>query len=281
MFKENRWLLAGLAGMLVLPFVVTMMAFFTLASTDTAVLAIGTPLVITPSTPPQPSSTPDVNAIYVAGISAFESGNYDLAEVQLKSALALAPDEAELHNSLGLILARQNRFLEAVSAYETAVSLDSSLAKAYYNLGTAYSELRQFAEAEAAFMAALRAEESFTLAYNGLGDLYLDWDQPEAALQAYDRAVDSDPAFAIAQRNLGLTYAALGDWDRAVAVMETAVSLEPEYIPAHYDLGLLYVQHGELALARRHFAHILALESQGGDWAEKAQEQLNLLGESG
>ena len=134
MIRENRWLLFGLGSMLILPLIVTVMAFTTLASTEVADLVAGTPLVITPTaTAPRvtPTSAPNLNAIYEAGTAAFQTGDLALAEALFTEAVSLAPDEADLHNSLGLALARQNRLREAVAVYETAVTLNPQFAEAH------------------------------------------------------------------------------------------------------------------------------------------------------
>jgi tetratricopeptide (TPR) repeat protein len=186
----------GIALLFILPAIVTVMAFFTLAAADPADIVAGTPLAVTPTTLPDtvtPLAQPDPNEIYRAAVAAYESGNYVLAEERFRAALVLAPGDANLHNSLGLTLVQQGRPEEAIAEYEMAVTLDPALAEAHYNLGMAHHALKQWAEAEAAYQAALAADPTLALAHNGLGNLYHDQGQAEAALAAYQLAVTHGP----------------------------------------------------------------------------------------
>ena len=132
---RNHPLFLGVLGMLSLPIVVTLLAFNTLATTPADEIVAGTPLVQTQTpaaavTAVAPANnlaaTPipprDPNPIYRAGLDAFAAGEYALAETRFREALTIAPETADLHNSLGLALRQQGRLDEAVDALQTAVS---------------------------------------------------------------------------------------------------------------------------------------------------------------
>lgn len=57
-----------------------------------------------------------------------------LAERHLRAALALDPQDAEIHNNLGVALAHQKRFAEATQAFRDAVRLDPTFKEAKQNL---------------------------------------------------------------------------------------------------------------------------------------------------
>ncbi len=110
MLRENRWLILGIGGMLLLPLVVSILAFTTLARTAPDALVVEPDLVVTPS--PNYSATPyNPNEPYRAGIAAYQAGEYGQAESYLREAIVLAPNEADIYNSLGLVLMEQNRLL--------------------------------------------------------------------------------------------------------------------------------------------------------------------------
>jgi tetratricopeptide (TPR) repeat protein len=70
-------------------------------------------------------------------------------------------------------------------------------------------------------------------------------------------------------------YAA-GEVDEAVATYREALRIDRTYVPAWYKLGVVLRVRGEAAEARRAFERVVALDS-GGEWGEKAREQLRRL----
>ncbi|HTX77310.1 MAG TPA: tetratricopeptide repeat protein [Terracidiphilus sp.] len=91
-------------------------------------------------------------------------------------ALAQAPDDAEVHNTLGILLHDQGRFAEAVPEFERAEALGSFPA------------------------------------ISNRGNSLLDLGRTDEALAAHQSAVDRDPAHAGARYNLALTQLRLGQW---------------------------------------------------------------------
>ncbi len=97
-------LLLGVAFMLLLPCVVSMLAFYELASA-------------TPVTPtPVLSRTSDAAAgvlnteavaeqLYLNGLAAYQSGDYSGATTSFQEAIRISPGNANWHNNLGLALA--------------------------------------------------------------------------------------------------------------------------------------------------------------------------------
>ena len=73
------------------------------------------------------------------------------AIVALKKAIALKPDDADLHFDLGVVYRRQRNTDAAISEYQVAVLKNPKLAKAYYDMGIMYSQERKNPEARAAF----------------------------------------------------------------------------------------------------------------------------------
>ena len=69
----------------------------------------------------------------------------------LRKALAIKPNDAELHFDLGAVYRRQRKTDEAIAEYQVAVQKDPHYAKAYYDLGVMYSQERRGPEARAAF----------------------------------------------------------------------------------------------------------------------------------
>lgn len=102
----------------------TILAFGTSPTTPTSAWVAGTPLVVTPTPTPPPTARaetpmPNPHPAFDAGVCGLRSWQLPLqAERQFRLALDLAPQEAGLHNSLGLTLARQARLHEAIDVID-------------------------------------------------------------------------------------------------------------------------------------------------------------------
>ncbi len=101
-------------------------------------------------------------------------------------ATVLKPNYARAWNNLGVVQLRQGQTGDAISALETATSIDAGSASALINLGSAYRRhaadggLRRsnrdelLRKAERAYRAAIAVDEDALAAYLDLGVLYLD-----------------------------------------------------------------------------------------------------------
>jgi Flp pilus assembly protein TadD len=280
---ENRWLLVGLSAMLLLPLVMTLMAFGTLAATPTDQLVAGTPLVltvereVTPTVIPTPTLDPD--ALFSMGITAYRTGDLVRAEEQLRATLLLVPGEAAVHNALGLVLAAGGRAREARLAYLRAAELDPALAEARFNLGTLYHDQERWGQAEAAYREALALRAGFVDATIALGTLFLDQERYGDAVAVYETGLKQTPDSVEIHRNLAVARVAGGDVEGAVSALESAVALAPDDPVVRYDLALVYVGQGRAAPARNLLNSIVASEPADSIWAERAAKQLEELAE--
>ncbi len=81
-----------------------------------------------------------------------------MARREYDRALELNPKYAEVWNNVGTLEQSQSRFRAAVRAYKKAIELKPTLARAYKNLGNAYLALSQFDEAFEALLEAFRLD---------------------------------------------------------------------------------------------------------------------------
>jgi tetratricopeptide (TPR) repeat protein len=71
---------------------------------------------------------------------AIDPARLPAAITEYQAALRLNPDSAEVHNSLGMALARMGRKDEAMAEYQAALRADPNFAEAHYNLGAALAK---------------------------------------------------------------------------------------------------------------------------------------------
>ncbi|MEB3245654.1 MAG: tetratricopeptide repeat protein [Vampirovibrionales bacterium] len=81
------------------------------------------------------------------GLSLKNAGQSEQAEAVIKAALAIAPEDAELHFNLGNLYLESQRPEGAATEYQQALRFKQSFTEAHYNLGIALSQTGQTAQA--------------------------------------------------------------------------------------------------------------------------------------
>jgi len=108
---------------------------------------------------------------YIVGILYFYGQELSTAEEHLQKATSFAVlmrdkgRQAQSYNRLGTLYERLGKDDEAITAYQRAITLDSSLASAHYNLAKVYQKLGRDNEARASYQQAvsLTANKSYLL----------------------------------------------------------------------------------------------------------------------
>ena len=129
------------------------------------------------------------------------------------SAFARAHRRPDSHLRRGVILQQRQEPVSAISAFETAVTMDARLAEAWFRLGV----------------------------------LYQDQHRPEDAVAAYRQALAERPDLAEAAVNLGLLLQEAGDRDAAYACYRRALALRPESF-GRIAQGITAGPHGQMWL---------------------------------
>ncbi len=98
-------------------------------------------------------------AHYSLGNALRGQGKLDEAAASYRKAIALRPDFSGAHSNLGLVLEAQGRLKESVDSYDKAISSAPSNAIAHNNRGNALDKLGQFEAAVASFQRAIELDE--------------------------------------------------------------------------------------------------------------------------
>ncbi|KAL9187424.1 hypothetical protein ACHAXT_001527 [Thalassiosira profunda] len=83
------------------------------------------------------------------------SRDYDAAAAAFRRALAVRPDDYQLHNRLGATLANGNRSDEALPAYREALRLKPRYARGWLNMAISHSNLHNYPEAARCYLQTL------------------------------------------------------------------------------------------------------------------------------
>jgi tetratricopeptide (TPR) repeat protein len=163
------------------------------------------------------------------------------AERRLRAALATAPQSPQLHDELGVVLARQARYPEAVLLFERALTLDPHLPHTRRRLGDALSACGRGAEADRHYQRYL--EEDPNRKTVAAGAEHLRAGRRTEAVQVFEGVLRHDPNQIDAMRMLAL---ALMDnparADDIEALLVQVTKLAPDYLAAWNDLGGLYLK---------------------------------------
>jgi len=169
------------------------------------------------------------------------------------------------YNNIGVALARQNRFEEAITYYRLALRTKPDYAAAYNNLGVAFMSLGKFTEAERYFRNAVRLRPRDVSFRIGLADALARQGKVEAALAEYKTAVRLRPDSPGVRLVLGRFLIERGHTKEAVVHFAAIARLRPDDPLAHFNLGTLLGQLGRTDDEIKCYRRALALSPQMGE----------------
>jgi len=208
-------------------------------------------------------------------------------------ALALAPDLASAHVTLGALYARTAQKDLASHALEEALRLDKFNAEAYgalanlyesqgraelveptlqkavglapddwglvQQLGEHYLVAGKWAQAGEQYRHAAALTPDNPRAYNNLGLAYRGLDRLEESAAAFEKAIDLEPTF-LRFRNLGMVLAEAGKYPEASRMLERSIAMRPTQYRAWGLLASVYLnQHADDAKVRETYLKAIAL----------------------
>lgn len=184
--------------------------------------------------------------------------NSEAADVN-RTAVALAPQDAEAHCNLGVTLKALGRLQEAEASYLQAITLKPDYAEAHSNLGATYQELGRLRKAEASYSQAIMLEPGLVAAHYNLGNTLKELGRCAEAEASYERAILLRPDYAPAHSNLGVVLKAQGRLEEAEASYNHALALMPDVAEIHYNLGVTLKESDRLVEAEASFNQAIAL----------------------
>jgi len=170
-------------------------------------------------------------ATYEQGLSHLKEGRVSLALASLQEAVRLDPAAPLYHNTLGIIFLHYlAKPAEAQPEFQKAIELDPTYAEAQTNLGVTLAQQGKWSEAVTAYRKALSLPVYPTpeVAYANLGWAYLNLDKVREAEESYRAAIQLQPKFSQAYYFLGVVLDREGRKDEAKAAFRSARDLDPD-----------------------------------------------------
>jgi tetratricopeptide (TPR) repeat protein len=167
-----------------------------------------------------------------------------LAARALSTLAKVGPNSARFHEVLAESHASDNDFVGAISEYEKALTIDSTVPGVHFELGEAILRNKvdedSRARAEQQFAAALLENPYDAHSEYELGEIAFLRSRWQDALQHYARAAQLQPTLVDVQVAIGKVLAQLGQPEEATKHLLEAVRLDPENASAHYRLAQVY-----------------------------------------
>ena len=179
------------------------------------------------------------------GAEFMREKRYADAVGEYRTAVQLAPQDSDLHLSLGWALGGNNDLDGAIEESREALRLNPNNDAAHFFLAQALARQGDPDGEIAEYREALRLNP-----HNALAHLYLglalgdnaDW---EGAIVQYREALRLNPDSEYAHLDFGLAPAPKDDWEGVIAESRKALGLNPNQENAHLNLGLALEMDGD------------------------------------
>lgn len=152
---------------------------------------------------------------------------YPQALQAYEEALRMDPQNFYAWNGKGTVLYNQNQYKKALEAYSRATEIDPDNSVVWVSAGLVLHRLQRYQQALVHFERALTIDPQYVAAWNGRGDAQLDMNMPEQAIASYEQALDYDSGSFQAWNGLGNAYSSLRDYQGAVDAYTHALLLNP------------------------------------------------------
>jgi protein O-GlcNAc transferase len=175
--------------------------------------------------------------LFLYGMIQWKSGTPADAIPLLRQAIALQPQQAILHNVIGLIFNEMNRYSEAIVHFLKALTISSDYVDARCNLGLSYFYMHHYSRAADCFERVLDSCPTHAASMANLGMVRLAQGYEIQATAAYENAIALDPKQSRWWGNLAAAYLALNQYSKSVSSYTNAISLDTEKNVIHF-IGL-------------------------------------------
>ena len=163
-------------------------------------------------------------------------------------------DIAAVYYGLGLAYTGLEKFEDAITAYQHAITYAPDWAHTHAALASVYTNMHRYAEALDAYKVAVALDPNDEMIHHQLGNVYSKRGERSVAIQHQQRAIAIAPEFAAAHYQLGLLYAQERRWTDAIASYQTAYKHDEMLVEALYNLAQASLRSGNRSAAREQMA---------------------------
>jgi len=136
---------------------------------------------------------------------------------------------------------------------------------AHVNLGVTLAKDRKYKEAVNHLMEALRINQTDTIALTSLAQALVDMGKKDKAVEYYQQVLRYKPHDIGAMYALAALYEDMSEDNKAIELFSNILVINPDHARTHYNLGVLYARKKELANAEDHLLHSIRLNPADAD----------------
>lgn len=173
------------------------------------------------------------------GIVLARQGEYEEAIYHYKEAIRIKPDDFQAHNNLGGALDKQGDHISAIRHYLESLRINPDDPVTHYNLGLSLLDTGNYADAASHLDEALRKRPGFAEAFFARGLAAVRQHNDTEGIFFYRRALEHRPGYPEAWHNLGSALARQGRYNEAGQCYKTALKFRPDYPMARKNLQLV------------------------------------------
>ena len=162
-------------------------------------------------------------------IEALKNDNKHQQQEPIEQPLIPQRSTANEYVDLGIAYRKEEKYQEAILAYQEAIKIDPVHEWAYNNIGYAYYCDQKYEESVKAYKQAIQVRPDHGWAYNGLGRAYNKLGQYQQAIDAFLSSTQVSPDNAEAFYNLAKAYAISEEYDLVLSYLKQATSQDAAY----------------------------------------------------
>lgn len=193
------------------------------------------------------------------GDACFFENRYEDAIAAYNLALQIQPDLADTWNNRGVVLTRMQRYPEAIASYEQATKIRPNYPDAWNNRGVVLLELQKYQEAIACYEKAIQAKPDYGDAWNNRGVAFSKMQEYEQAVISYNQALQIKNDYTDAWNNRGVALSKLQKYEAAIDSYDNAAKIRPEFYRIWYNKARCYALQGKIDLAIENLKRALNL----------------------
>jgi tetratricopeptide (TPR) repeat protein len=193
------------------------------------------------------------------GDACFFENRYQDAIAAYDRALQIQPDLADTWNNRGVVLTRMQQYPEAIASYEQATTIRPNYPDAWNNRGVVLLELQKYQEAIGCYEQAIQAKPDYADAWNNRGVAFSKMQEYEQAVISYNQALQIKNDYTDAWNNRGVALSKLQKYEAAIASYDNAAKIRPDFYRIWYNKARCYALQGKIELAIENLKRALNL----------------------
>jgi len=174
------------------------------------------------------------------GVALAENNRFDEALANFQQAVKINPKDPEANFNIAETLAKQGKSNEAALWYDKVLKLKPGDAHTYISLAAAKIQQGKFDDAIAICREGLSYNPEKSQLYSNLGLAFLQMGKIDEAITELETAVKLG-ADAMTYNNFALAVSAKGNYDTALECYRKAIRLDPKNAESYYNLANLYM----------------------------------------